>query len=103
VLMIDHTFVFAPSVNTLAAIIRSGEIGNLLFAESTRTNLARFDAIGVIRDLAVHDIAIFEHVLGRRPITVSARRPRIGGEPEEIAFMAFRYSDGLIAHVPGKR
>jgi predicted dehydrogenase len=100
VLMIDHTFVFAPAVSTLEAIIRSGDIGEPMFAESIRTNLARFDAtIGVIRDLAVHDIAILEHVLGRRPITVSARGPRTGGRPEELAFIALTYGDGLIAHV----
>ncbi len=98
--MVDHTFVFAPAVSALAAIIRSGDVGELMFMESVRTNLACFDAsVGVIRDLAVHDIAILEYVLGRRPITVSARGPRTGGGPEELAFMALTYGDGLIAHV----
>jgi predicted dehydrogenase len=110
VLMIDHTFVFAPAVGTLAAIIRGGDIGGgdsgggdngeLMFVESTRTNLARFDpTIGVIRDLAVHDIAILDHVLARRPVRVSARGRRIDGAPEDLAYLALDYGDGLIAHL----
>ncbi len=101
IFMVDHTFVFAPAVSALNAVVRAGDIGELLFIESTRTNLARFDpATGVIRDLAVHDLAILDHMLARRPIRVAARGRRPpGGGPEEVAFIALDYADGLLVQL----
>jgi predicted dehydrogenase len=99
VLMIDHTFVYAPAVEALAVAI--GEIGPALYIDMARTNLARFDAgVGVIRDLAVHDLAILARLLGRRPASVSARgrRPLADG-PEELALLALDYADGPIVRI----
>src|SRR6185312_11040576 len=68
--------------------------------ESTRTNLARFDAsIGVVRDLAVHDLAILDHVIGCEPSVVHTRNNRRPpGEPEDFAFLLLDY-DGVPAHI----
>jgi len=101
IFMVDHTFVFAPAVNALAAMVRGGEVGELAFIESTRTNLARFDpAIGVIRDLAVHDLAILDHMLARQPVRIAARgRRSAGGGPEEVALIALDYDNGLLVHL----
>lgn len=98
-LMVDHTFIYSPAVEVLASIARGGELGELIYIESVRTNLARFDpAIGVVRDLATHDLAILDHVTGRAPVVVSARNRRLPGEPEDFAFLALDYG-GVPAHL----
>lgn len=98
-LMVDHTFIYAPAVEALASIVRGGELGELIYVESVRTNLARFDpAIGVVRDLAVHDLAILDHVVGGVSTVISARNRRPLGEPEDFAFLALDYG-GVPAHL----
>ena len=100
IFMVDHTFVFAPAVSTLVASIRTGDIGQLMYIESTRTNLARFDpTVGVIRDLAVHDLAILSHLLERSQSSVSAHGHRLTAGPEEMAFLRLDYHDGLLVHI----
>lgn len=100
VLMVDYTFVFAPAVQALAAVLTAGGLGELIFIECMRTNLARFDpAIGVIRDLAVHDLSILQYLLGRTPLAVSARGPHAENGPEAVAFLALDYGDGLLVHL----
>jgi predicted dehydrogenase len=100
IFMVDHTFVFAPAVNTLAERVCAGDIGTPRFIESTRTNLARFDpVVGVIRDLAVHDLSILDHLLGRAPSSVSARGHGLPGGVEDMAFLELDYGDGLLARI----
>ncbi|MGO4716619.1 Gfo/Idh/MocA family protein [Bradyrhizobium sp. 2TAF24] len=97
VLMVDHTFIYAPAVEALAQAV--GELGDLVYVESTRTNLARFDsAAGVVRDLAIHDLAILDHVLGRTARLVTARGRTPPGEHEDFAFLTLDYA-GLPAHL----
>jgi len=97
ILMVDHTFVFAPAVEVLASITR--ELGELIYVETVRTNLARFDAaLGVVRDLAIHDLAILDHVLGRAATLTAGRNRRPPGEPEDFAFLALDYA-GLPVHL----
>ncbi len=99
IFMVDHTFLFAPAVAALASIVRGGELGDLVYVESARTNLARFDpSIGVVRDLAVHDLAILDHVIGRVPTVISAHNRRPPGAPEDFAFLALDY-EGVPAHL----
>jgi predicted dehydrogenase len=99
-LMVDHTFVYAPAVEVLVSSIQGGDIGDVIYVESTRTNLARFDAaIGVLRDLAIHDFAILDRIFAAVPriASVRARRP-VGDEPEDFAFVALDYA-GVPVHL----
>jgi predicted dehydrogenase len=100
ILMVDQTFVHAPAVETLAAIIRDGVLGDIVYTESTRTNLASFDPkIGVVRDLALHDLAIFDRLFGVAPALIAARgAPALGDNGRELAFLALDYA-GINAHL----
>lgn len=99
VLLVDLTFVYAPAVTALAAIVQSGELGDLVYIDSVRTNLARFDpATGVVRDLAVHDLAILDHLIGRAPQLVTAAGRRPPGEEEDFAAITLDYG-GVPAHL----
>ncbi|GAB5493188.1 MAG: Gfo/Idh/MocA family oxidoreductase [Phototrophicaceae bacterium] len=101
VLMVDHTFVYTGAVRKMAELVKSGELGDVLYYDSTRINLGLFQHdVNVIWDLAVHDLSIIEYVLNKEPRAVSATgMSHVEGEPENIAYLTIYYDDNLLAHV----
>lgn len=99
ILMVGHTFKFAASVNKIVDIIKSGDLGDILYIASERLNLGLFqDDINVIWDLAPHDISIILYLLKRMPVIVNAQgkahyKPNI----EDVAWISLDFGDGLIA------
>lgn len=73
-LIIDHTYLFHPVVRQGQAIVRQGRLGDLRYGYATRTHLGpvRQD-VDALWDLAVHDIAIFNHWLQETPVQVQAQ------------------------------
>ncbi|MEM8780118.1 MAG: Gfo/Idh/MocA family oxidoreductase [Cyanobacteria bacterium P01_G01_bin.49] len=73
-LMVDHTYLFHPAVIQGHSIIRAGKLGKLRYAYASRTHLGpvRQD-VDALWDLAIHDIAIFNHWLGQFPEKVQAQ------------------------------
>ena len=99
ILMCDHTFCYTGAVRKIKEIIHSGEIGDILYYDSTRINLGLFQHdINVIWDLAVHDLAIIDFLLERQPLQVSAHGMAHAGKMENIAYVTLRYPENLIAH-----
>lgn len=101
VLMVDHTFLYTPAVRKMRQLVSSGEIGELLYFDSTRVNLGLFrhDA-NVIWDLAVHDLAIMDHLLPTSPVSVAATgMAHVPGQPENLAYLTFNFDRPLIAHI----
>lgn len=99
VLMCDHTFCYTGAVRKIKDIIQSGEIGDTLYYDSIRINLGLFQHdVNVIWDLAVHDLAIVDFLLDKQPLQVSAHGVAHAGKKENIAYVALRYPDSMIAH-----
>ena len=101
VLLVDHTFIYTGAVRKMAEIIKSGDLGRVYYYDSVRVNLGLFQRdVSVISDLAVHDFAILEHLLGEHPTAVSASGVNhFPGTPENLAFITLFYDSGTIAHV----
>jgi predicted dehydrogenase len=101
VLFVDHTFLYTGAVLKMAEIVRGGELGNVLYYDSTRVNLGLFQRdVNVISDLAVHDFSILDHLLSEHPIAVTASGVNhFRGTPENLAFISLFYESGPIAHV----
>jgi predicted dehydrogenase len=95
VLLVDHTFVYSGAVRRLGALFRSGDLGTLLAWDSVRANggVARPDT-GVLWDLAIHDLSIFDHVAGIRPEAVAAASPSDGA-----AALALHLPGGAAARI----
>jgi predicted dehydrogenase len=72
-LVIDHTYLFHPVVETGQQVIAKGKLGDLRYGYAARTHLepVRPD-VDALWDLAIHDIAIFNTWLGQTPIQVQA-------------------------------
>src|SRR4029079_9674157 len=101
VLIVDHTFIYTGAVRKMGEIIRNGELGKILYYDSTRVNLGLFQRdVSVISDLAVHDFSILDYLLGEQPSALSAVAiNHFPGTPQNLAYITMFYDSGAIAHV----
>ncbi len=99
-LMVDHTFPYTGAVRKIKELIDGNQLGELFYYDSVRVNLGLFQHdVNVIWDLAVHDLAILDYLLGEIPQAVSATgRSHVADQPENIAYLTLFYADNLIAH-----
>jgi predicted dehydrogenase len=99
VLMVDHTYLFSNSVRKIKELIENDALGELFYIDSIRINLGLFQHdVNVIWDLAPHDLAIADYVLGHSARSISAwgcahADPNI----EDIAYVNVDYGDRLMA------
>ena len=100
-LMVDHTFVYTGAVRKIKAIADSGQLGDILYYDSTRINLGLFQRdVDVIWDLAVHDLAIMDFILPFSPCAVAATGiNHLFGGRENLAYITMFFEGNLIAHV----
>ncbi|HEX8491228.1 MAG TPA: Gfo/Idh/MocA family oxidoreductase [Pyrinomonadaceae bacterium] len=100
VLMVDHTFIYTGAVRKIKEIVESGELGDLLYFDSTRINLGLFQHdINVVWDLAPHDLSIMDYILGREPVALTATGScHIEQGIENIAYVMLKFTDEFIAH-----
>jgi predicted dehydrogenase len=100
ILMVDHTFVYTGAVRKMAELAASGELGKIYCFDSMRMNLGLLQPdVGVLWDLAPHDLSIVRHVLGVLPSSVIAVGGRHIGPMTEVAYLILRYADGMLGHV----
>ena len=98
-IMVDHTFLFTGAVRKMRQLIDEGALGKLFYYDSTRVNLGLFQHdVNVIWDLAPHDLAIMDHLVGARPEAVSATGQCHLNGLEDVAYLTIYFSD-MLAHV----
>ena len=100
-IFVDHTYIFTPLARKIKDIISNKELGDLQFIISSRLNLGLIQKdVDVIRDLAVHDLALFDFFLGQKPESVSANVA--SHAPAKIASTAslnLNYKNELISQI----
>jgi len=101
VLMVGHTFEYTAAVNKIKEIIKSGELGEILYISSVRLNLGLFQPdINVIWDLAPHDISIITYILGDHPTSVNGQgKGHYRKDIEDVATITLNFANGAIAFV----
>ena len=101
VMMVDHTYVYSPAVAKMKELVESRDLGDLVYFDSTRVNLGLFQPdTSVLWDLAVHDLAILQHVTGRSPKSVSATRGKHRSTNYDAAvFVTLHFDDLFFAHI----
>jgi predicted dehydrogenase len=99
-LMVDHTFVYTGAVRKMKEIIEGGALGDLFYFDSVRINLGLIQRdVNVLWDLAPHDIAILDHLVDERPISVCANGAcHLGNGIENVAYLSVYFNSGFIAH-----
>src|SRR5437660_6050630 len=100
VLMVDHTFIYTGAVRRIKELVDSGTLGRLYYYDSVRVNLGLFQHdVNVLWDLAVHDLAIMDYVLGGQPLAVAATgAAHIPGPPVNMAYVTSFFDNELITH-----
>ncbi|MEM9731151.1 MAG: Gfo/Idh/MocA family oxidoreductase [Myxococcota bacterium] len=103
ILMVGHLLLYHPAVEELRSLVRSGELGDVLYIYAQRVNL------GVVRQdenawwsLAPHDISVANYLFDASPIAVSATgscylQPERA--VEDVVFATLHYPGGRMAHV----
>ncbi|MSP93332.1 MAG: Gfo/Idh/MocA family oxidoreductase [Myxococcales bacterium] len=103
VLMCDHTFCYTGAVRKMRELVRSGEIGEVLYFDSVRVNLGLIQSdVNVLWDLAPHDLSILDYVLpdDLRPIAVSAQGvDAVGTGFASVAYLTLHFARPVIANV----
>jgi len=98
-IMVDHTFLFTGAVRKIRQLIEEGALGKIFYYDSTRVNLGLFQHdVNVIWDLAPHDLAIMDHLVGAKPEAVSATGQCHLNGLEDVAYLTIYFSD-MLAHV----
>ena len=103
ILMADHTYCYTPAVLKIRDLLADGELGEILYIDSTRINLGLVQPdVDVFWDLAPHDLSILDFVLpgGLRPLSVTAQ----GADPLQagkscIGYLSMPLDNGALAHV----
>jgi len=100
-IMVDHTFLYTGAVKKIKQLVEDGILGDLYYFDSVRVNLGLFQHdVNVVWDLAPHDIAIMDYVIGERPQAVVATGAgHFGRGLEDIAYLTFYYRQNVIAHI----
>ena len=100
-IMVDHTFLYTGAVRKIKQLVEDGILGDLYYFDSVRVNLGLFQHdVNVVWDLAPHDIAIMDYVIGERPQAVVATGAgHFGRGLEDIAYLTFYYRQNVIAHI----
>ena len=100
VLQVDHTFVYSGAVRKISEIVRSGQLGDLLYLDFVRVNLGLFqEDVNVLWDLGPHDVSILTHLVARPPLWVSAVGSAHYGELEDQVYATLKFEGPLIAHL----
>lgn len=100
ILMVDHILLFNPAVLKIKELIDKGEIGEILYIDSARTNLGLFRKdVNVIFDLAAHEFSIIQFLLGKMPKVVNTEGKAHVDKQIDIAYITARYPKNIFAHV----
>jgi len=98
-LMIGHIERFNPAITTLKKIVAAGELGRIFQMDAHRQGPfpARIADVGVVIDLAVHDLDVMRFVSQTEVIRVYAETEKhIHSKYEDLLTGLVRFKDGII-------
>jgi len=98
VLMVGHVERFNPAVETVKRAIEGDEIISIQI-NRVGPFPPRMGEVGVVIDLAVHDIDIIRHLTGSEIVEVQPQLVRTRAEREDTALLQFRTANDVIAHI----
>jgi UDP-N-acetylglucosamine 3-dehydrogenase len=95
-LMVGHIERFNPAVQKTKEIIADGLLGKILIISSRRVGpfAPRIIDVGIIIDLATHDIDIARYFYGKEPVAVYSKFGSIKHKEEDHAIMLLDFGNG---------
>jgi predicted dehydrogenase len=99
-IMVDHTFLFTGAVRKIKSLVEDDTLGKLYYYDSTRVNLGLFQHdVNVLWDLAPHDLAIIDYLIGGTPNAIVATGESHVNDMADVAYLTLYYPEKVIAHV----
>jgi predicted dehydrogenase len=101
ILMVGHVFMFNPGALFLKEEIDRGELGRIYYLDLVRTNLGPIRPdVGVIYDLASHDVSICNFLLETQPSEVACNAAYyLQRDREDVAFLTLYYPNQVVANI----
>lgn len=97
-LMVGHIIRFNPAMQSLKTRLENGDLGKIfqIFCRRAGPFPARIRDVGVVVDLAPHDVDIMRFLTGMDPIRVFAEtEQQIHTDHEDLLFGLLRFPDGV--------
>ena len=98
VLMIGHIVRFNPAIQALKDKLQAGELGQIfqIFCRRAGPFPARIQDVGVVIDLAPHDVDIMRFITGKNPTRLYAETERrIHTDHEDLLFGMLHFPDRI--------
>ena len=98
-LMVGHIVRFDPAVRALKERLRAGELGRIFEIRCRRLGPfpVRIRDVGVVIDLATHDLDLVRYLTGQEPVRVYAETEQeIHSAYEDLLIGTMRLADGTI-------
>lgn len=98
-LTVGHIERFNPAIRELKRRLAAGELGRVFQISATRLGPfpARIRDVGVVVDLAPHDIDVFRYLIGSEPIRLYAEtEQRIHTEHEDLFNGIIKFANGVV-------
>jgi predicted dehydrogenase len=101
VLMVGYTFLYNAGVRKMKEYLSPEQFGQPYYLHATRTNLGPIrNDVNAVWDLAPHDIAIFNYLLGEEPRWASAIGTRVlRTDRDDIAFATLGYDNDVVGNI----
>jgi UDP-N-acetylglucosamine 3-dehydrogenase len=97
-LMVGHIVRFNPAIQALKQKLDAGELGRIfqVFCRRAGPFPARIRDVGVVVDLAPHDVDLMRYLIGADPVRIYAETERrIHTEHEDLLWGILRFADGV--------
>jgi UDP-N-acetylglucosamine 3-dehydrogenase len=98
-LTVGHIERFNPAIRELRQRLAAGELGRIFQIHATRLGPfpARIRDVGVVVDLAPHDLDVMRFLLGSDPVRIYAETERrIHTEHEDLFVGVMKFADGAV-------
>ena len=98
-LMIGHVVRFDPAIQALKQKLEAGDLGRIyqIFCRRAGPFPTRIQDVGVVIDLAPHDVDIMRFLAGADPIRVFCEiEQRVHTDHEDLLWASLRFPDGVI-------
>ena len=99
ILTVGHIERFNPAIRELRARLAAGELGRVFEVKASRLGPfpARIRDVGVVVDLATHDIDVMRYLLGSDPVRLYAEtEQRIHTDHEDLFCGLIKFANGAI-------
>ncbi len=99
VLAVGHVVRFNPAIQALKQKLVAGDLGRIfqIFCRRAGPFPARIRDVGVVVDLAPHDVDIMRFLAGADPVRLYAEtEQRIHTEHEDLLFALLRFPEGIV-------